>query len=288
MLKKFSIVLFLIIAAMQLPAQQEKSLLWEISGNGLKQNSYIFGTIHIIRKNDFFLTDAIKNKVKQSQVFITEVDMNIPLMQQLELAQKMYLPENKTLQDYVSQEDFQTFRSIVIDSMGLSASKFNKYVRIKPFFTSSLLIKHVIGKIKAYERELYKIAKNKGIPSDGLETIEFQFSLVDATPLSEQARGLVSEVKKYKETLAGYNEMVEVYKTQDLEQLYSMVVSDSTADSEFNQEFIVKRNQKWIPIIEKRINEYSCFIAVGGAHLPGEDGVLALLRKQGYTISAVK
>jgi uncharacterized protein len=288
MLKKLPIVLFLIISALQLPAQQENSLLYEISGNGLKQSSYIFGTIHIIKKKDFFLTDIIKNKVKQSQVFITEVDMDIPLLQQLELAQKMYLPENKTLQDYISKEDFQIFSSIVMDSMGLSPSKFNKYIRIKPFFTSSLLIKHVIGKIKAYERELYKIAKNKGIPSDGLETIEFQLSLVDATPIAEQAQGLVNEVRNYKQTIANYNEMVEIYKKQDLEQLYSMVVNDSTADSEFNEEFIYKRNNKWIPIIEERIKEYSCFIAVGGAHLPGENGVLALLRKQGYAITPIK
>jgi uncharacterized protein len=287
MLKKLFTALFLVIICMQLPAQQEKSLLWEISGNGLKQSSYIFGTIHIIKKKDFFLTDVIKNKVKQSQVFITEVDMNIPLMQQLQLAQKMYLPDNMTLQDYVSPDDFRIFSTIVKDTMGLSQSKFDKYIRIKPFFTSSLLIKYTIGKIKAYERELYKIAKNAGIPSDGLETIEFQLSLVDETPLNEQAEGLINEVKNFRQSLANYNEMVDIYKKQDLNLLYSMVVNDSTADSEFNEEFIFKRNLKWIPIIEERISEYSCFIAVGGAHLPGDNGVLSLLQKRGYTITPI-
>jgi uncharacterized protein len=286
--KKVSVILLLVIISLQLFAQQEQSLLWEISGNGLKQNSYIFGTIHIIKKNDFFLSDVVKDKVKHSQVFITEVDMNIPLLKQLELVQKMYLPDNKTLMDYVSPEDFRIFSTLVKDSLGLSPSKFNKYIRIKPFFTSSLLIKQVVGKIKAYERELYKIAKNQGIPSDGLETIDFQLSLVDDTPLTEQAKELVEEVKNYRQSLANYDEMVKIYKQQDLEKLYTMVVNDSTTDSEFNEKFIFKRNSEWIPIIENRIKDYSCFIAVGGAHLPGENGVLALLRKQGYTISPIK
>jgi uncharacterized protein len=288
MLKRQLMVLFLVIVSLQLSAQQEKSLFWEISGNGLKQSSYLFGTIHIIRKKDFFLSDIVKNNLKTSRVFITEVDMNIPLLKQLELVKTMNLPENKTLQDYISPEDFKTFSSIVMDSMGLSQSKFDKYIRIKPFFTSSLLVKQEIGKIKAYERELYKIAKNRGIPSDGLETIEFQMSLVDATPIKEQAEALVTDVKNFRKSIANYDEMVDIYKQQDIERLYDLVVNDSTADSEFNETYIFKRNQSWIPIIEKRIKEYSCFIAVGSAHLPGENGLLALLRKQGYTISPIK
>ena len=288
MLKKLTSVLLIVIASMQLQAQQEKSLLWEISGNGLQRSSYIFGTIHIIKKKDFFLTEAIRDKLKHSQVFITEVDMNIPLVQQLQLAKSMYLPNNKTLQDYISPEDFNIFSRIVKDSMGLSNSKFDKYIRVKPFFTGSLLIKQMMGKIKAYESELYKIAKNSGIPSDGLETIKFQMSLVDATPLKEQAALLVSDVKNFRQTMASYNKMVEIYKQQDLEQLYTMVVSDSTTDSEFNETFIYKRNTSWIPIIEKKIKEYSCFIAVGGAHLPGVNGILVLLRKQGYTVTPIK
>jgi uncharacterized protein len=288
MLKKLFIALLLALICLQLPAQVDKSLFWEISGNGLKQSSYLFGTIHIIKKKDFFLSDVIKDIVKKSQVFITEVDMNIPLLKQLELVKTMGLPENKTLQDYISPEDFTIFSNIVIDSMGLSRSKFEKYIRIKPFLTSSLLVKQEIGKIKAYESELYKIAKNRGIPSDGLETIDFQMSLVDATPIKEQAQALVNEVKNFRQSLADYDEMVETYKKQDLDRLYTMVVSDSTADSEFNETFIYKRNFSWIPVIEKRIQEYSCFIAVGGAHLPGLNGLLALLRKQGYTISPIK
>ncbi len=286
--RKLLSLLFLVTISLQLSAQHEKSLLLQVSGNGLKQNSYIFGTIHIIKKSEFFLPDVVKNTLKQTQVFITEVDMNIPILQQLDLMNKMYIPDGKTIKDFVSEEDFQAFRTIVQDSLGVSPKQFEKYIRIKPFFTSALLIQKVIGKVKAYEKELYKIAKNKGIPSDGLESLDFQFSLVDATPIKEQAEGLVKEVKDFRQSMKGYGEMVNIYKEQDLDKLYTMMVNDTNTDSEFNQKFLFKRNLKWIPIIEKRISEYSCFIAVGGAHLPGDNGVLELLRKKGYTVTAIK
>ena len=288
MLRKYLILLFLLISTVALWSQPPTSLLWEISGNGINRPSYLFGTIHIIKKDEFFITGIMKEKLKQSQAFITEVDMNIPILKQLSLMNEMYLPDNKTIRDYISPDDYISFAIILIDSLKISQSKFSKYIRLKPFFASALLIKDMIGEIKAYERELYKIAKNKGIPTDGLETIEFQLSLVNATPLKEQAQALVDEVKDYKHLLTEYNDMVAIYKKQDLDTLYNMIVNDSTADSEFNREFIYKRNIKWIPLIEERIKQYGCFIAVGGAHLPGQQGIIALLRGKGYTLTPIK
>jgi len=288
MIKRFGILLLLFNFTLQSYCQEENSLLWEISGNGLQQNSYVFGTMHLIKEKDFFITDLIKEKLKHSQSFITEIDMDIPFSKQLEIAKKMYLPEGKTLKDYVSEEDFSLFKSIVIDSLNLKESKFEKYIKLKPFFLSALLTKQTTGKIKAYEKELYKIAKNKGIPSDGLESFDFQFSLVDATPIDEQARSLITEIKNFRQSEQLLNEMVEYYKLQDLSKIYSLIVTGSDSNSEFNENYIFNRNKKWIPLIEEKIKSKSCFIAVGAAHLPGENGILNLLKKQGYTVVPIK
>jgi len=288
MFKKLVLLAAIFTFAFQGIAQQENSLLWEVSGNGIAQKSYIFGTMHMMKKQDFFITDVMKEKLSGCQSFVTEIDMNIPLVQQLEVAKKMYLPDTKTLRDYVTAEEFQNFKTIVIDSMHLKESKFEKYIRLKPFFMSAILSKHVAGKVKAYESELYKIAKNKGIPSDGLESFDFQFSLVDATPIEEQAKSLVSEVQDYKKTQQQFVVMVEAYKKQDLAKLYDYVMQSPDSSSEFSENFIFKRNEKWIPLIDEKIKKQSCFIAVGAAHLPGENGILHLLALQGYTVTAVK
>lgn len=288
MFKKLILFTTVVIFAFQCYSQNEKSLLWEVSGNGLSQKSYIFGTMHMMKKQDFFITDVMKAKLKECQSFVTEIDMNIPFLQQFLIARKMYLPETKTLQDYVSADEYKNFSSFVTDSLHIKKSKLEKYIRLKPFFLSAILAKHVAGKVKAYERELYKIAKNAGIPSDGLESFDFQFSLVDATPITEQAKSLISEIKDYKKSEQMFNDMVAAYKEQDLAKLYDFIVKSDDVNSEFNENFIYKRNQKWIPLIEEKIKERSCFIAVGAAHLPGNNGVLQLLKSRGYTITAVK
>ncbi|HOY31675.1 MAG TPA: TraB/GumN family protein [Bacteroidales bacterium] len=267
---------------------QRNSLLWQVSGNGLSQNSYIFGTIHMIKKQDFFISDVVKEKLSGCQSFITEIDMNIPITQQLEIAKKMYLPEGKTLKDYLTEDEFQRFRSIMIDTLQIKKQKFEKYIRLKPFFLSAVVSKHIAGKVKAYERELYKIAKNKGIPSDGLESFDLQFSLVDAQPLDEQAKSLVTELNDYKKAKQQLDDMIAAYKQQDLDKLYEYVVKEAGYDSEFSENFIFKRNQAWILLIEEKIKNRSCFIAVGSAHLPGSNGVLNLLEQKGYTITAIK
>jgi len=288
MFKKLVVFVVVIAVTFQCTAQQQNSLLWEVSGNGLTKKSYIFGTIHLIKKQDFFITDIMKQSLEKCQSFVTEIDMNISLLQQVELAKKMYLPEGKTLRDYITADEYSDFSNYIIDSLGIKKSKLEKYIRLKPFYISSIIAKQMAGKVKAYEQELYKIAKNKGIPSDGLETIEFQLSLVDATPLDEQAKSLVSEVKSYKKTEQMFNDMIDAYKAQDLSKLYSFVINSPDSGSEFNENFIYKRNQKWIPLIEEKIKDHSCFIAVGAAHLAGENGILHLIELQGYTVTPVK
>ncbi len=287
MRQKFTLIV-LFVFSLSCRAQNENSLLWEISGNNLSSKSYIFGTMHMMKKQDFFISEVTKDKLLQCHSFVTEVNMNISLLQQVEIMKKMYLPETKTLRDYISPEEYKSFSEYVTDSLGIKKSKLEKYIRLKPFFLSAVISKQVEGKVKAYEKELYKIAKNKGIPSDGLESFDFQFSLVDATPIDIQAQSLVAEVQDYKKTRQLFDSMVEAYKQQDLARLYDYVVKSPDSSSEFNENYIYKRNQKWISLIEEKIKNQSCFIAVGAAHLPGDKGILNLLRNQGYTITPVK
>jgi len=286
--KKLLLITLLIAFGIQGNAQQENSLLWEISGNGIASKSYIFGTIHMIKKQDFFITPAMISSLDKCQYFVTEIDMNIPLAQQLELAKKMYLPETKTLRDYITPDEYTNFSNYVIDSIGIKKSKLEKYIRLKPFFMSSILAKHIAGKIKSYEQELYKLSKKRGMISDGLESLDFQLSLIDETPIEEQARTLVSDVHGYVKMEQQLTDMVAAYKAQDMDKLYDFVVKYADSNQEFNENFIFKRNQNWIPKIEEKIKGHSCFIAVGAAHLPGEKGVLNMLKQKGYSVTAVK
>jgi hypothetical protein len=83
------------------------------------------------------------------------------------------------------------------------------------------------------------------------------------------------------------NEMIEVYKKNDAELLYDYVQKQGT-DGMNEEVLLVNRNKNWIPKLNKIMRDKSSFIAVGGAHLGGKTGVLALLKNAGYTVTAVK
>ncbi|MNY79236.1 TraB family protein [compost metagenome] len=66
-----------------------------------------------------------------------------------------------------------------------------------------------------------------------------------------------------------------------------------TLQSDFGMEgneelMLFSRNKKWIPRMRKIMAVKPTFFAVGAAHLGGENGVIALLRKEGYKLRAVR
>jgi uncharacterized protein YbaP (TraB family) len=78
-----------------------------------------------------------------------------------------------------------------------------------------------------------------------------------------------------------------LYKQQNIQKLQEEILT-STDMMGAEEALLTNRNNNWIPIIEKNIKEAGCFFAVGAGHLAGENGVIHLLRKAGYTVKAVK
>jgi uncharacterized protein YbaP (TraB family) len=66
-----------------------------------------------------------------------------------------------------------------------------------------------------------------------------------------------------------------------------MISEETDMLPEFNHWFFDVRNANWIPVIEKQIRQQATFIAVGAGHLGGTNGVLELLKKQGYVVTGI-
>jgi uncharacterized protein len=56
----------------------------------------------------------------------------------------------------------------------------------------------------------------------------------------------------------------------------------------FEDVLLINRNKNWIPVMEKNMLQSGTFFAVGAGHLPGDDGVISLLRKSGYKVVPVE
>jgi hypothetical protein len=118
----------------------------------------------------------------------------------------------------------------------------------------------------------------------GLETIQFQMNLLSEVSNEEQINMLLLGLTKDN---SEFNKLLDTYLKKDLNQLGTLM-NNAELSSESYSNLIVKRNQKWIPIISELIQTNPTFIAVGAAHLPGKEGVLNLLKEAGYTIISIE
>ena len=125
-------------------------------------------------------------------------------------------------------------------------------------------------------------------PIRGLETMEFQAGLFDSIPYTKQAEELldyIDSADQYKKMTA---DLAAMYKRQDLDQIDEISRKDDPAMNGYMDLLLYDRNRKWAKNLDTLLSKKSLLIAVGAAHLPGKDGLIDLLRKDGYTLTPVK
>jgi uncharacterized protein len=266
---------------------EKESLFWEISGNGLAQSSYLFGTIHMIGEADFFLPKVVEEKFAICQILALEIDLDMTMAQKIDLAVKTLLPDEKTIADYIDSSAYQELRSYMIDDVGIKEKKTDKYMRLKPFFLSSVILAEQLDDIKSYEEEFMAMAKKNKMKTMGLESIEYQFDVVDKVSIEDQLI-ILMEGTKETDGQDQFAQMVDLYKKQQLNALYELTISESGDIENFKEDFLDTRNANWIPVIEESIKDSSVFIAVGAGHLAGTTGVISLLIEQGYSVTPLK
>src|SRR5262245_19909122 len=120
----------------------EKSLLWEISGNGLTKPSYLYGTIHMICKDDAMIGDSLVNAIQKSDRIYFQVDMD-NLMEMLTAFKDFKMKNDTTLADLLSKEDYERVREYMESKSGFLP--FLKLETYKPMLASSFLLEPAIG-----------------------------------------------------------------------------------------------------------------------------------------------
>lgn len=281
-LKKHRLSAFLLIVSLCNLFSQGSSLLYKISGNGLSQSSYLFGTIHMIPKQDFFLTDSMIATFKSCDALVTEIPMDLTLKEQLTLAQRMFLPDGRSYKDYMKEDAFDRLYTFLVDSLNIREKKADRYIRIKPVFLSGIVMKEMLGKIKVYEIEFHGMAKKRDMKLFSLETAEEQMNIVDSISLEMQFKDMDNPSSFNSE----YNKLLNAYKNQDFTNL-CMLLDEDTDFLQVKSLMLDNRNRKWMKEIDNMITHHACFIAVGAAHLCGSNGLIELLEKAGYVITPV-
>ncbi len=290
--------LFLCFVNLSCTAQPklENTLLWKISGNGLKENSYLLGTDHGVPYSFLDSIKGVYEAFNSAENLVKELtDENISEQKAL------LLPEGMTLSQLFDKEELHIINSACKKTLGfpdLSNSK------MKPIALLYLLIlSDDIDTLKASEyMYIDKYLENIGRPRMKIfaldDTTAGSIINLEELPLPVQAQSLLELVKTIDEYKVYQARQREAYLKQDLNELWNLYQSydsffiDSNIYEEYEMSdednpFVCGRNKLWMKKIPEILKSGSSFIAVGALHLVGENGLIALLRKEGYTVEPV-
>ncbi|BDS14593.1 TraB/GumN family protein [Aureispira anguillae] len=269
-----------------------KSLLWKVTGKGIKP-SYVFGTIHMIGAEDFFWNKSMDKAFKKTKKLVMEMDMSQQMAMAVEMMKLAPMKGGETLKDLVSEEDYELIKTYFTEEAKSPQAKmtFAMAQNWQPMLLQSLLYMEMIdGPVKMYEMELTSKAKEEDMAFGGLETVADQMSVFNSIPYKTQAQALVEMIKNLKEGKGSENEfskMVVFYKEQDIDGMLDAMQGELD-EMENQAELLDNRNIKWIPQIMETSKETPTFYAVGAGHLGGENGVIRLLKKEGFKVTPVK
>jgi len=269
-----------------------QALLWKIEGKGIKEPSYLFGTIHMIDKEDYFLPSGFDEAFEKCDQVVFEIDMDdmTDMSSVMGLLGDIVMKNGVTLKSLLAPAEYKEVSSYFED-MGLPMFLLNK---VKPMFLSMLAEVNLdpsemqSDDIVSYEMNIYDKANAEHKEVGGLETMEYQMSLFDSIPYKDQAQLLLEAVRGTTADDGSMDETTKLYKEQNIEGMVSMMIEDENSGvSGYEDILLNNRNHNWMKAMPEKMKEGPTFFAVGAGHLGGPNGVIRLLRKAGYTLTPV-
>ena len=274
-------------------------LLWKISGNGQEKPSYILGTHHLaplsIKDSIAGLPQAIEGT---TQVYgeVVMSDMMSPEFIQI-MQQSMMMAGDTTIQKLFTPEQYEVVGKVVKENLMADIAMLGKLkpAAITQQLTLILCMKHLGGFNPQEQLDTYfqQQALQSGKKIGGLETPQSQLDMLfKGQTLQRQANllyCLVSDIDKAMEQTKRLNN---AYKAQNLDEMLKLIEErdGSSCDPQPGEmeALLDNRNKAWIEKMPALMKDAPTLFVVGAGHLPGTNGVLNLLKQQGYTVEPMK
>lgn len=271
--------LFFVVSCFLSNAQEKNSLLWEISGNGLLQSSYLYGTMHVSKKIAFRLDDVFYEALNSSEVIALESDPNTWL-------------DNEDTMGFAFGESFMT-KGFYTDAFKIENPKkeeISNYLGFEDQMINSILYRSDENS-QNFEEDtyldmfIYQAGKKFGKPIIALEDIEESTALVGRASFNSIKDKPAEWLQKKMQQEEPLQMLQDAYRERNINLLDSIDKGMYTAY--YLQNMLYTRNSNMATKLDSTIKNAKVFAGIGAAHLPGEHGVIALLRKKGYTVKAL-
>ncbi len=263
-------------------ATHGRSLLWELKHPQQPHASYILGTMHILCPEDAWFSPALRQVIQYAGKVYFEADLD-DMGQMLTAMMAMVMQDGKTLRDLLSPEEYNRVEAYFKTQAPLP---FNMLERFKPLLLSAMVSEQQLPCEATNGMELMimqEIAASKK-PILGLETLAHQASLFDSIPYEVQARELLKAIEDTTGSSAEVDSLLSAYRAQDLDKIERLTIQEESGLAGNLDLLLYGRNRQWVSQLDTILREGPALIAVGAAHLPGDQGVLRLLEKKGYKL----
>ena len=289
MKKKLLILLSLIFCLTITQAQ----LLWKVTGKGLKNPSYLFGTHHLISIQFLDSIPGLFKAFNNCETIVGEMVIN-NIDATSKIQQAAIMPDHKRINDLLNADEYK-----LVDTELKSVLKLGlKDVSVlNPTLVLTMYEMEIYKKLTGFKEGSQSdsyfqlVATEKGKKVIGLENIDQQISFLYGTEsLKRQADILVETIKKKDSIL---NEMIlmnKLYKSGKLDKLIDLSKGKGNITDMTPEEYtklVDNRNADWMTKLPDYFKQSSCFVAVGAMHLGGKNGLIKLFEKEGYRVTPV-
>ena len=287
------------IMAKAVATENAGALFWKIERDG-RPTSYLFGTVHLTDDRVTKLSPAVRsalNEAKAVALEVADLSENATAAVIAQSAPLAMYSDGRRLDQMLTPSEYETVKNVVSRS-GLPAEVAALF---KPWIISMILsvsdcerTKVQRGK-RVLDMKIAETGKSLGVPVVGLETIPDQLAALAAVP-EEQQLDMLRVSLRFAHRMNDLMEtLVQLYLgrriTAALPLQLAMARQAGVGEGAFvgfQQKLLTERNEKMISAAEPLLTEGGVFIAVGALHLPGKQGLVALLRQAGFTVTAIE
>ncbi|MEP7163967.1 MAG: TraB/GumN family protein [Ferruginibacter sp.] len=281
--RSLSVLIFLLCFQQVVIAQEAtpKTLLWRISGKGLQKPSYLYGTMHLYDRRLFFFGDSVYNSIENTEGFAME--LNPADMMDSIFSKYGASDTTSLLKKMMDKNKYDSVAKKLEKRFGMPADKITRKKLIDEQESWYYRSHHKDDMKTIVDLYLYNIAHKQGKWVGGIEDVNDQLGIKDELGKDININDYLDDNddkarKKYLETMVG------IYNNADIEMIN---VLSSGKSKEYRDILLLNRNIKMARRMDSLSHIRSSFFAVGAAHLPGDSGVIALLKGRGFNVDPV-
>jgi len=267
----------------------ENSVFWKITGPDLEQPSYLFGYLSFFPKKRFDVPKEVKNAMKECEILASKNVYNQFTINEFNKAAR--IPDDGWINDYLNENELNRLRILMLLDLEVKESEYHDvYSRLQPIILVTTTTAIYLGKNIVYaEPEIVSLAKKYKLKQIGLGSIEEEIKAFEQFPIEDQVEALEYTVIDFDSHIKDYYNLISYYlDEQDLEKIKNETMKATNESQVFRQIYFDDRNKLWLPKIEELMKDKPTFISIGALHMAGEDGIINLLRKQGYSVTSIE